>query len=406
MIPVPKFKFEDGRWCIIATVVVYAVMIAIASQFGHSQVLLQALGVPALEFPFMDLRGVASWCDAWSMGHDPAVTPTWLHLPGQSAPHANFLMNYSPLVLGFSFLGLRESCVSPWAIVLILLYVASLLMLAGPLSWKWGMLWSLLICSPSSVLAVERGNLDALIFTLLVMALLARRYPWMEAFLILGASLIKFFPMVSLLALWNGNRRFARLASWTAASLFLVFLFVLHSRLSSIAGSLAAQFQSAFGYSVIGNLVPMVRDFHDARLELSFMMLRVGATVAFLTALLIGCTYFKKKKGCLVSERSKHAFYLAAPIMLGLFLQGPQMDYKWIFFLLMVPAVMELISSSEVLDVWTSKGWMYGIILYSYWTFFSDEGSLRNSLLKQLLMWGVMILSAFLAGRIWSNRES
>jgi hypothetical protein len=91
-------------------------------------------------------------------------------------------------------------------------------------------------------------------------------------------------------------------------------------------------------------------------------------------------------------------------MMLGLFVQGNQMDYKWVFFLPMVPVVMEIARSPSDVESVSAKFWITAITGYSFWTFFSDEISLRNALLKQLLMWGVIILSAFLAGRVWNRR--
>ena len=87
--------------------------------------------------------------------------------------------------------------------------------------------------------------------------------------------------------------------------------------------------------------------------------------------------------------------------MLGLFLLGNQMDYKWIFFLPMIPAILELFNSRNAFESNVSKFLFGGILAYSYWTFFSDEGSLRNALLKQAIMWLVMGMTAFLAGRLW-----
>ena len=59
------------------------------------QKLFHFAGVAALEFPFMDLRGVATWCEAAAGGIDPAVTQTSITLPdGTRQP--NFLMNDSP----------------------------------------------------------------------------------------------------------------------------------------------------------------------------------------------------------------------------------------------------------------------------------------------------------------------
>lgn len=57
-------------------------------------------GVAALEVPFIDLRGVATWCEAAASGIDPAVTQTSIML-SDGTQQPNFLMNYSPAVVWF-----------------------------------------------------------------------------------------------------------------------------------------------------------------------------------------------------------------------------------------------------------------------------------------------------------------
>ncbi len=59
------------------------------------QKLFHFAGVAALEVPFMDLRGVATWCEAAASGIDPAVTQTSITLPNGTR-QSNFLMNDSP----------------------------------------------------------------------------------------------------------------------------------------------------------------------------------------------------------------------------------------------------------------------------------------------------------------------
>jgi cytochrome bd-type quinol oxidase subunit 2 len=72
----------------------------------------------------------------------------------------------------------------------------------------------------------------------------------------------------------------------------------------------------------------------------------------------------------------------------------------------MVPAGLDLIHSSCETEAIAAKAWFVCMALYSWWTFFSDEGSLRNALLKQGMMWIVMLLSTFLAGALWNRRIS
>lgn len=397
-------KRRDWRWIALVGVLLYLLLtVLVASRCGHlaGQRLLQGLGVPALEYPFMDMRGVAAWCDAWSMGRNPATKPTWITLP-DGTRHPGFLMNYSPLVLAFGSLGLSAVHVAGCSALMMALYLAALWFLCGECSLQRAFLWLLLVCSPCSVLVMERGNLDMLLFAILVAALLLRRYPLVESGVILSASLLKFFPIGALAAPWSEGGRRNRLAVALAVFGFAAFLVCLGPRLSAIGGSLSGQYQSSFGCVVIADLLHHHGSLTEAGHALG-RKLMVWAGLAWLVfggaAGFLSGTSFPTK----IHGKTLHSFFLTAPMMLGLFLLGNQMDYKWIFFLPMVPAALVLLKSECRIDSVLSRCWLSGILVYSYWTFFSDEGSLRNSLLKQLVMWCVMILTAFLCGRLWKQ---
>lgn len=399
---------KDWRWLPGVLIAGYLLLILGISCSGKisSRQFLQGMGVPALDHPFMDLRGVAAWCEAGMAGKDPSVVETWITIPGELQQRPNFLMNYSPLVLGFGKLGLSGKSVVLWAVGLALIYGISLWFLCGPCTFRQSILWALLICSPASVLVVERGNLDILIFGLLVVALMVRKYPLAESGVILMASLTKFFPIVSLVAPWKERNRNGRLPVIVTLILFVFFLMLVRSHLLAIVGSLRGQYQTAFGSSVMGDLMAHYGLITSGEVYWVSMGLRCAALFWMGISVTLGFLLHRTGFRHPVSERALHAFFLTAPLMLLLFVQGPQMDYKWIFFLFMVPAVLELAGSQCGMESLCAKIWICLILGYSSWTFFSDEDSLRNALLKQLLMWSVIILSAFLTARIWNRRST
>ena len=102
-IPILKTPFDWRVLIAVGLIFNLAVYFLIPEIFGVSrQKLFHFAGVAALEVPFMDLRGVATWCEAAASGIDPAVTQTTITLPdGTQQP--NFLMNYSPAVVWFGF---------------------------------------------------------------------------------------------------------------------------------------------------------------------------------------------------------------------------------------------------------------------------------------------------------------
>ncbi|MCX6975552.1 MAG: hypothetical protein NTZ94_14925, partial [Verrucomicrobia bacterium] len=99
-------------------------------------------------------------------------------------------------------------------------------------------------------------------------------------------------------------------------------------------------------------------------------------------------------------ERAIYSFWLAAPMFAILFILSNQMDYKWIFLLFMVPAVLQLWDGKFPLWSVTSKIWLAAVCTYSYWTFFSGEESLRNAIFKQGVMWLVFVASSLLCGAL------
>ncbi len=396
-------KQGDWRWIIVIVSLFYFALVVVSSFFARSsaeQHLLQGLGVPALEHPFMDIRGVAAWCDAAARGQNPALETTYISLPGEK-PIRDYLMNYSPLVLTLGYLGLDQQHAPVWAFVLVILYAASLWFLSGPCTIRQAAIWALLILSPSSVLVVERGNLDILLFALIVTALLLRKHPFGASASILFAGLIKFFPIGALSAVWREGGKKNHAAAILGATLFLLFLFFLRSRLGLIGASLTGQYQSAFGCVVTADLLRHYGVISDESYGATRWALVMAGGIFLFIAYASGCWKSKMPAQRTLSDRMQYAFFLTAPFMLGLFLLGNQMDYKWIFFLPMIPAIIELLNSRNAFEASVSKFLFGGILAYSYWTFFSDEGSLRNALLKQVVMWLVMGMTAFLAGRLW-----
>ena len=374
-----------------------AVYFLIPEIFGVSrQKLFHFAGVAALEVPFMDLRGVATWCQAAASGIDPAVTQTTITLP-DGTRQANFLMNYSPAVVWFYWLGLRPSTVWMWAWGLIVLQILALLGLCGRVSYRHAIIWAFLVCSPASLLVMERANMDILVFALFVLALRLRKYPLAAVSPILLAAGLKFYPAAALAALWSRGRMRQRLVAVGGVVIFLGILFLLKSQLAGIGASLSGQYQSAFGSNVVADLLKN----HGACSESMAGFLSKALQICALGLGVLSCGtgfFLSKKWPAEVTERANYSFWLAVPMFLILFVLSHQMDYKWIFLLFMVPAVLQLWDGKFPLWSVTSKIWLAVVCIYSYWTFFSGEESLRNATFKQGIMWLVSSSALSCAG--------
>jgi len=362
------------------------------------QKLFHFAGVAALEVPFMDLRGVAAWCDAAASGIDPALTQTTIALPdGTRQP--NFLMNYSPAVVWFHWVGLHPASVWMWAFGLIALQTLAILGLCGRASCRHAIIWTFLVCSPASLLVMERANMDILVFALFVLALFLRRYPVAALAPILLSAGLKFYPAAALAALWSRGGMRQRLVAVGGVMFFLFLLFLLKSQLTGIGASLSGQYQSAFGSNVVADLLKN----HGACSESVAGFLSKALQIFALGMGVLSCGtgfFLSKKWPAEVTERANYSLWLAAPMFLILFILSNQMDYKWIFLLFLVPAVFQFLDGKFPLWSVTSKIWLLAVCTYSYWTFFSGEESLRNAILKQGVMWLVFVTSSLLCGAL------
>lgn len=365
---------------------------------------LHVAGVPALEVPFMDLRGVATWCDASAKGIDPAKIQTSIQMPdGTQQP--NFLMNYPPVVLGLRYVGLDAASVDRFGALLMLVYVASVFSLIGCVGMREGLIWAFLLLSPLSVLLVERANLDIFVFALFAAALALRRHPLGAGVMIFIAGVLKLYPTAGLGALAMRSGRINKACAVAGIGLFCVYLICWVPGLSSIGGSLADQYRSCFGADVGYDILRAHGAWNVVDGGFISLLLQGFGIISCVIALVIG---FLNTDGTLsreMSERSVFSFWMAAPMLIALFLLSNQMDYKWTFYLFMVPAVLEMVKSPGRLERGLAKFWMGCLLIYSYWTFFSGEESLRNALLKQGVMWLVFLASSGIAGMLLKCRQ-
>jgi hypothetical protein len=313
-------------------------------------------------------------------------------------------MNYSPAVVWLYEAGLRLSTVWMWASGLVALQILSLWVFSGRLGCRDGLIWTVLVCSPASLLVMERANLDILVFATFALALSLRKYPFAAATPILLAAGLKFYPAAALAALWRRGGVRQRLVAVAGLVCFAGILVLLHSRIAGISGSLAGQYQSVFGSPIVAELLKKQGLFSPAMAGFLSNVLQIFALG--LGAVSCGIGFFISKRWPVeVLERANYAFWLAAPMFLILFTLSNQMDYKWIFLLFLVPAILQLWDSQRTIWSGISKVWLGAVCAYSYWTFFSGEESLRNALFKQGVMWLVFVLSAFLCGALYVRNE-
>jgi len=368
-------------------------MVAVLTGHSHASrtKVLQGLGVPAMEPLFGDTMCIARWCDAYGIGEDPRAADF-------KDPAGKIItMNYPVYFLGLHYFGLSTGTVPIAGWLLGILFLGSTLLLVGRCSVTEGLIWSAALCSPVVMMVMERGNLDIIIYTLLVLALLSRNRPIVSGFSILIATALKFYPLAAFVFLLIRPK-----PHWI---LFLVFVV---GGVFSIAFGMATagHASSTLGLSSCcfgSKLIPLI--LADRGLLIDPLLPGIFQGFAFLALVAsVGIGYIVRPRGSVVRgcERSLTAFWIGVPIYLLVFLSGDQADYKMIMLLFALPALLSWRKSNEANGCIASI-WLTLLFLYSYWLFFSDEGSLRNQLLRQVVAWALFLTTSLIAGMLMSG---
>jgi hypothetical protein len=310
--------------------------------------------------------------------------------------------NYGQTFLHFfGFLGIGAS--STWLVgpllilVTITCFVELLRALRPEPSLTLLFLASASFLSPPVQLLFERGNLDALIFSLLCLAVIsfARGWSQVAVFLITAAVTLKFYSLPTLVSsiFFIDWRKFG-LFVYSTCLMSAVFLTI--ADLIRILGgfSVPNPMRIAFGSSTFGNVLDQYSRLDFSRVELA--LLGMAVVGFFVAAILV----FDRRSSTLISMRNSliyrdkfttFAFWVFSTSFLGTYLTTMNYDYRLV---LLCPLICILASHSPGLGpIPIASG------LLSLWGSYNLE-SLPEPLLQQLLISDIPLL-VFSVVLIW-----
>ncbi len=313
----------------------FAAMAALYAWGGGAYFALrEAAGLQAF-VPFLDLHGVMAAIECWQDGVDVYSVNTCDHL---GRVHV-----YSPLWLRLPGMFGAPELTMPIGIGLALAFILSLLVVPAPTGAGGMVVLVLAVVSPDTVFALERANMDVLIFAAVVLAvpmlaggLVARGFAY-AVFLAVG--LLKFYPLV-LLGLVVRERPVLTLLFGAAAL----------GGLAAVALPLAGEFGRA-----IGNILPtpvFSGTFGARHLGLGLGLLLPGyagvavgvlvAAAAVMVAVRLARDTVVRGALDALPRRDADLLLVGAVLMLGCFLAGENVEYRAIFLLLTVPALWRM----------------------------------------------------------------
>jgi len=145
----------DGRLIVVAALAVYFLILTVGRAFFRVDIW-PSLGVPTGPSLFFDTRNVTAALDCSRLGFDPLVE--------NPCDPWDRPMNYPRLWLALRWLGLDRSHTDALAVAFIALFIASVLLLLGRITLGQGIVVAMAICSPAVMFAIERANMDIVVF--------------------------------------------------------------------------------------------------------------------------------------------------------------------------------------------------------------------------------------------------
>jgi hypothetical protein len=344
-----------GRARLVAAVLVAAYFVLLVSLGGHSA--WGRLGVPPGELTFLDLRSVttASECDRRGIDVlelnpcDPLRRPA----------------NYPRVWVKLSLLDVDEGDTVPLALgMIVLALLAALAVIPRSTPPRDGAVYGAALCSPAVMLGVERGNVDLLIFALLVAAALALQRGRAGAIvahaLVLTAAILKLFPIFAVGMLVRHSPRRALMGAGTVLALFGVYALATLDDIRTIGRVVPRTDWYSYGMRTFGvwwsNAVPPFST-------------RVWDTI-LLVGLLAVLVALRPRLRRLLSadERSPEAvrdldmFWSGAGIYVCTFALFQSFDYRLIFLLFTLPQLLRWTRERSTLAIMT-----LGLVLATLW---------------------------------------
>jgi hypothetical protein len=330
----------DGRFVAFAIVALYLLTIAVPRVLWGIDIW-PWLGVPSGPSRFFDTRNITAAVECRRLGFDPLVS--------NPCDPWDRPMVYPRIWLALRWLGLNQSDTDLMAVIIVLLFLASLWLLIGRISGGQGLLLAAVVCSPAVMLAIERTNMDLAVFVILALAVLtwrSRRIPaTVGPALVLIAAVAKIYPVFALGAYFIAGKRRAALAAIVCSGAFAVYAVVTLDDILAVAKAAPQGEYHSYGARILlARLYHLVVPEGWGGGEVVAQALAMIPLLAITISLWIWVRrrYSPPDKQMVIGHR-RLGFYFGALLFLGTFSLGNNFDYRLVFLLLTIPQLFQWI---------------------------------------------------------------
>jgi hypothetical protein len=284
---------------------------------------------------FLDLRVVTSGWDCAHRGVDVLVT-------NPCDPYG-VIVN-QPRVWDYGYLlGLGSGQTVALGVLLVIAFFVSVLWLVHRLMWFEAIVYTVILVSPPVWLAIDRANLDVLMFVLLCGALAVfRRHPKLGSAILYLPAFLKLFPAFAFALALRSRRRIAVLTSGLLAAAFVAYLFAMGHDLHRILAGTQHFLTLSYGAPVL--VKGLARGLGLAPVVAAPRALMYAAVfTAVVGGSFLVIRWLVRDAGGLrgADHWREEAFWLGAPVYVGTWAIFDSFDYRLIFLLFVLPLTLE-----------------------------------------------------------------
>ena len=292
------------------------------------------LGVPGVDTKsFGDMRSITS---AWECARR-GISVIYLNPCDPLKRPAN----YPRIWLAPASLGLGQGSTPVLGILVAIAFlVAAVAVLPQRAGFLAGLVYGIVLCSPSVMLGVQRGNVDVLLFAVISSAaLLFRTNRGRSVFssgLVLLAAALKLFPIFAIGLLARQRRRTALIECGSVILIFVLYAIVIRGDIRAIRTAAPQQDGRSYGLNIVGSWISSTSGLLSGNAWDGVL----AAALIALALLVANRATLAPRLSLLDEDRDLRLFWAGSAVYLFTYLLFRSWDYRLAFLLMTAPGLL------------------------------------------------------------------
>jgi hypothetical protein len=324
---------------------------------------LDLFGFEPFRFPFLDIHAVLAAAQCQRAGID-----VYLSNPCDALGRLHV---YSPLWLALTPSFLDTTATTAVGLALDLMFILSLAIAIRPISWGETLAIGFVALSPMTVYALERANCDLVVFLLILAGFALDHAPrrWRlgcYAFY-LTAGLLKYYPSVLLVLLARERRRDGLFIAGLSAAVVIPLVIRGHADLAKALANIPALSYFADSFSARNLPFGFVEAVFGPRLRFPAALLLLSMVLALAIARTRRTFQMLDAAAPDPNLLETQRLLLGALLLTACFFAGQNIDYRGIYFILVMPGLVRLYQSAGDPAIRRFVARMIAAVLFVAW---------------------------------------